>query len=290
VGSLKASKEARILAQSAGRVLSLNAELGKHVGKGQQVATIDNNLQELNILTASNNLAKAEADLARYKQLFDGGAATEQKYLEVQITTKNAQTALDQAKKQFYDSNVKAPFAGILISKDVEEGSYVNIGNLIATIIDISSLKVLVSVPENRIYQIETGQQVSLTADVTPGQTYTGNITYISPKGDESHNYAVEIMLQNNHAVQLKAGTFVTANFRTKTKGIVQVIPRKSLLTGTTDGKVFTINNSLAEFKKVTVVREAGDSVEITGLSTGQTVVTTGQLNLKEGSKVTVIK
>ncbi|MES2388909.1 MAG: efflux RND transporter periplasmic adaptor subunit [Bacteroidota bacterium] len=293
VGNLASVREAKVLSRSQGVILHLNAELGQRVSQGQTIATIDNNLQQFSINTAQTNLSKAEADLTRYKALLDGGAVTEQRYLEVKTARDNALTALEQSRKQFGDATVVSPISGVIFTKDVEQGSFANVGTQIASVIDVNNLKVTVSVPESQIYYLHNNDSATITSTVFPDRAINGKISYIAPRGDASHNFTVEIHIRNNPDMTLRAGTFVSVSFSAKTNGKVAVytIPRSALISGTQAGKLYVFTGGKAVVRQVLVSREVGDMVEVMqGLEPGEQVITTGQLNLSDGVPVKVIK
>ena len=105
-------------------------------------------------------------------------------------------------------------------------------------------------------------------------------------------NFPVEIEITNNANNDLKAGMYGTAVFKSAQQTQkMTVVPRNAFVGSVSSNQVFVVDNGIAKLKKVTAGRILGDKVEIIdGLSDGETVITTGQINLQEGNTVEVIK
>ncbi|MDP4176652.1 MAG: efflux RND transporter periplasmic adaptor subunit, partial [Bacteroidota bacterium] len=199
--------------------------------------------------------------------------------------------AVEQAKKQLEFTNLTAPQSGAIVEKLVQVGSLVGPGSSIARIVDVSQLKIVVSVSEKDVYKIKNGMIVTASSSVYPGVTYTGKVTFVSSKGDQAHNYPVEVSIKNNSSYPLKAGTFASVEFDLASRQNVLLIPRESVINSIKEAKIFTVNsNNEAHLRAVTIGRDFGNYLEvISGLNEGETVVISGQINLVEGSHVVAI-
>jgi hypothetical protein len=111
-------------------------------------------------------------------------------------------------------------------------------------------------------------------------------------KADESLNFPVEIEITNNTNNDLKAGMYGTANFASKQqKQSMMVVPRNAFVGSVSNNEIFVAENGIAKLRKVTAGRILGDKVEvINGLSDGEKVIVTGQINLQDGNTVEIIK
>ena len=292
IGTVAANQVIDIKAEVQGTLLSLNVDLGDEVKKGQVIGRIDNKLQALAVANAEQQLADAKQNLERYKNLFEGGAATQAQYDQYKLGFENAQIAVEQARKQLSNAVVRAPISGQITQKAVEAGAFVNIGTSIVTVVDVSRLKVQLNVAENDVYALKVGDPVQITATVFPGVTYEGKITFISPRGDDAHNYPVEIAFNNQSKYTLKAGTYVNTAFNRKSQVPTLQIPRDALVGSIRDAKVYVVNqNNVAKLKKITVGADNGSYLEVQeGLQEGERVVTTGQINLADSTKVSIIQ
>jgi RND family efflux transporter MFP subunit len=288
-GNLIPFKEADITATTAGKVAKVNFDLGSSVREGATLVQLDNRLKELSLEATQLNIDKLKKDVNRYTTLYAGNAATELQVNDTKYNYENAINQAEQIKKQIQDANVKAPISGQVIKKNIEAGEYVSPGTVLGTVLDVARLKVNVLVNESDVYQLRKGQSVRLSADVFPGKVFTGQISYIAPQGTDEHNYPVEITIAN--ASGLKAGTFVNVDFSQKSNQKALQIPRSALVESIKNPYVYVIEGNVAKQRKISVGRELGDNIEVLGgLSAGEQVVTTGQLNLSNGKPVQITK
>lgn len=290
-GVLSPITELNISAQAQGQITSLNVELGQFKKKGSVLATIDNRLKQLAVQTAMLSATKLKKDLERYENLYKGGSVTEQQLDDARNASENAKLQLEQAQKQLADATIIAPFSGVVTQKLVENGAYINIGNPIASIVDVSKLKIKLNVSESNVYQLKKGDLAVITSDIYPNQSFNGRISFISEKGDDTHNYPVEIEIPNSSSHPLKAGTFVNASVTIPGKAMALFIPREALQGSTQDASVFVAENGKAVLKKITVGNGTDLNLEvISGLNKGDKVVTTGQINLEDGKDIRVVE
>ncbi|GAB3512589.1 multidrug efflux RND transporter periplasmic adaptor MexH [Spirosoma knui] len=288
-GNLIPFKEADIIATTAGKVASVNFNLGSTVRPGATLVQLDNRLKELSLESTQLTIDKLKKDVTRYNTLLAGNATTELQVNETKYNYENALNQADQIRKQIADANVKAPIGGRIVQKDIEPGEYITVGKVLGRVLDVARLKVQVPVNESDVYQLREGQSVKVTADVFPGRTFNGRITYIAPQGSEEHNYPVEITVDNANG--LKAGTFVNVDFSQKSNQKALQIPRAALVESIKNPYVYVINGNVASRRTIKVGRDFGDSIEVLdGLSAGDQVVTTGQLNLSDGKPVQITK
>jgi len=288
-GNLIPFRETSLMATSQGQVLKVNFDLGSNVSQGSTLIQIDNKLNQLALQATQLNIDKLQKDVTRYNTLYAGNATTELQLNQTKFDYENAVNKAEQIRKQIQDATVKSPISGRIVKKEIEVGEFVNAGTVLATILDVSRLKVQVMVNEKDVYQLHEGQKVKVTADVLSGKMYSGQISYIAPRGNEEHSYPVEITVANSG--QLKAGTFVNVDFSQKSKEKSLQIPRISLVESIKNPYVYVVNQNIAQQRKLTIGRELGDNIEVLGgLQPGDQVVTTGQLNLTNGKSVQVSK
>ena len=274
-----------VASQAVGQITDLNVELGQYKAKGSVLATVDNKLKLLAVESAKLNLEKQKRDLARYENLFTGGGVTQQQLDDARLGFNNAEIQLEQAKKQLKDATITAPISGIVTEKLAELGAYTNVASPIARLVDISRLKIKMNVSETTVYKLSVGDQAKVVCDAFPGQTFSGKITFISANGDDSHNYPVEVVINNNG--KLKAGSFVNVTVELPSSGRVLAIPRASLLGSSSDAKVYVFKDGKVNIRSITI--SGGDEQwlhVVSGIQKGEQVVTAGQINLLDGMSV----
>ncbi len=286
-GNLIPYKEADIMAISAGKLVSVDFNLGSRVSQGAVIAKIDVRGLQLNLEAAQLTRSKADKDLKRYKTLLEGEATTEVTLQDAKFSYDNANNQIEQINKQITDNHIKAPISGQVVSKLKEVGEFVNPGTVLGHIVDVSRLKVNVMIGEKDIYTLKPGQNVKVRTDIYPGVTFDAKITFISSKGDATHNYQVELEMQNRNDHPLKGGTFVYADFSRESNDRLMMIPRSALVESLKNPYVYIVENGKVAVRKIRVGREVGNNVEVLeGIAEGDKVITAGQVNIREGSLV----
>jgi RND family efflux transporter MFP subunit len=287
---LEPSKQADISATTGGKITSLRIALGSSVGEGQTIGSVDTRQQQLSVQDAQEALRKAEKDYQLNKELFEGNAGTAQSVKDAQHNVEAARLRVQQASRQVGEASIKSPISGIITVKNGEVGEYASPGMSLATVVDIYNLKAVVFVGEKDVYQLRLGQTANISADVLPGKTLTGKVSFISPVGDENHNYRVELSV-NNRSAELKAGTYIKVAFDLGKDFTTLVIPKLALVEGTKNPYVYIIDGEHVQQRKLILGRESGENIEvISGLKEGDEIVTSGQINLVNGSKIEKIK
>jgi membrane fusion protein, multidrug efflux system len=288
-GSVAPFKEVKALALSAGILRHVRFELGDHVTEGQVLAVMDKRTLQLDLQKAETHAAKLENDLKVYTELWLGKAATQEKVTGISKDYQDAVNQVNQVKKSIDDASIKAPISGIISVKSVEQGMYINGGGEIATVINLSKAKVAVHLTENEVYQVVQGQPVKITTDVYPDKVFSGSVSFISPQADATHNYSVEIMMNNTERSLLRSGTFVYVDFSKSTTEKILAIPREALLESTRNASVYIVSDSVVHQKAIQTGKEVNGNIQVLeGLRAGDVVVTSGQINLKEGSAVRI--
>ncbi len=276
----------------SGRVVSVLVKEGSRVGAGQVLATIKRDAIEVDVTQAQNNLQNAIADNQRYENAFKTGGVTKQQLDNSRLQLKNAQAALRAQGVKVNDTSIRAGISGTINKKMVEPGMVVAPGTGLFEIVNINSLKLSVLVDESQIGKIQLGQEVPIKVNVLPEDSFVGRITFIAPKSDASLNFPVEIEVQNRG--NLKAGMYATATFKTNNGAETQnmlTVPAEAFVNGVSSGQLFVVQNGVAKLIKVTVGKVYGDKVQVlSGLNGGEQVVTSGQINLDNGSKVNIVK
>lgn len=290
-GTLAPFKEAKVLSASSGNVQRLLFNLGDNVSKGQTLAIINTRLLELDLQKSESNVSKLKQDLQTYTELLEGSAATPEKVSDIRQSYNDAMNLSQQLRRQIADATIKAPTSGIVGLKAVEEGMYVSTGAEICDIVNLSSLKVQVYLTEAEVYQVIPGQKIKLTTDVYPDRSFFGKVTFISPQANQAYNYQVEITAANEKNAPLRSGTFVNANFSRKTEDEILMIPREALNASTQNASVYVVQDGKAVLRSIKVGVEHESNIQVTdGLLMGDLVVTSGQINLSDGTLINISK
>lgn len=288
-GNFSANQDLMLKAEAGGRITSILVKEGARVSRGQVLAHIDSEYASLDVQRTEDALHKLRTDQARYQSSYETGGVTKAQLDEIELAVRNTENQLQQAKRRMQDSNVKAPISGIVNKRMIELGAYVSPGADLFEIVDISRLKLDVTANETQVVQIKTGDKVKITSTVFPAEEFTGTVSFIAVKADNSLNYPIEILVDNeSQRVGLKAGMYATAHFQFPKQDPVIMIPRGSFIGSVSSQLVYVMDtDSTAQQREVTPGRIIGERVEIlNGVQEGETIITSGQINLTNGVKV----
>lgn len=288
-GTLAPLRASRVFSASGGQLQRVMFSLGDHVRKGQLLAIVDSRLLALDLQKAETNVAKLERDINNYRELLEGGAATLEKVEGIQQSYNDALNLVHQIRKQITDASIKAPDDGVIASRPVEQDVFIAAGTEVASIVNMSSLKVQVNLTEDEVYKVAKGQKVAITTDVYPERIISGIVTFISPQANEAFNYQVEVTAPNDKSMPLRAGTFVNADFSKKTGRKVLLVSREALVESTSNAAVYVVINGKAILRKISVGKNYGEELEVLGgLENREEVVIAGQVNLKDSALIKV--
>ncbi len=293
-GNFEPVQELKFSAEKSGKITKVLAKEGDYVSVGQTLAIVRSDVVNVNAQNANAIYQNAVADYNRFENAFKTGGVTKQQLDQAKLQMVNAKSQLTQANINVGDTRIKAPISGFINKKHIEVGSIIT--GMPATqlfdIVNVSKLKLKVNVNESQVAGLKVGSTTNVVASVYPDKTFSGKITFIAAKADETLNFPVEIEITNNANKDLKAGMYGTAAFASnQQKQALKIVPRNAFVGSVSSNQIFVIENGTAKLKTVTAGRILGDKVEIlNGLEEGEQIIVTGQINLQDGSKVEVIK
>ncbi len=284
---LDINKSGIITATQPGKLASFNVEIGSHVTKGQLIGKIDSRQREIGIKSSDATIKKLEADLQRTKDLIEGDAAPATAVNDLNYNLETTKIQKENMQQQIADNNIYAPISGIVVQKNANAGEFANPGTPLASIMDVSVLKAIVYVSETNVYDLKLGQPAQVTSSIFPGKLTKGIVKYIAPKGDENHNYRVEVEIPNSG---YKAGTYVNVKFSFKKPAEALQIPKIALVEGVKNPFVYVVNGNSIAVRKLELGEEVGQNVVVkSGLTPGEKVITSGQINLTASSKISIV-
>ncbi len=289
--TLTAWKEVHMVPASPGRIEEISVETGSRVKKGDILVQMD----RTQLQQALVQLKNIETDFKRLDTLQKAGSIAEQKYDQVK-----AQYEIARSNVEFLLNNtqLKAPFSGIISGKYFEEGEmYSGVPNTqagkaaILSIVSIDPLKAIIGVSESYFPLISKGLPAEVRSDIYPDKKFRGKIYRIYPTVDPStHLFQVEIEVANP-GEKLRPGMFVRTNINYGTAESI-LVPSVAVLkqTGTNERYVFINEGNKAVRKTVKTGVILDDKVEITeGLEAGDELITTGQNKLEDKVYINVV-
>jgi len=293
-GNFEPTQELMMTAERSGKVVKVLAKEGDRVTAGQTLAIMRGDIIGVENQTAQAAYQTALTDYKRFESAYQTGGVTKQQLDQAKMMLVNAQSRLKQANISLGDTRIKAPISGIINKKMIEVGTILAAmpPTTMFEIVNVSRLKLNINVDESQVAQLKIGEKVNITTSIYPDKKFVGTITFIAAKADSSLNFPVEIEIINNSNNDLKAGMYGTALFDShQQQKSLMVVPRNAFVGSVESNQVFVVENGKAVLKTVTAGRIIGDKVEIiNGLKNGDQVITTGQINLQNGTTVEIIK
>lgn len=289
-GNFAPAQQMDFASESSGRVVRVLVDEGSRVRRGQTLAIVDAGTLSIDLESAQANLQNAIRDRQRYENAFKTGGVTQQQLDHARLAVENAQASVAQSRIRVGDANARASINGIINKRYIEPGAYVSPGTKMFEIVDVSKLKLAVTVNESQVAQLKLGDAVQVTASVFPDKKFTGHVNFIAAKADASLNFPVEIEVANSRT-QIKAGMYGTAIFDFPGQAPVVIVPRSAFIGSVNSNQVFVLDTgNIARTRKVIAGRIMGDQVEVLqGLNEGDKVIISGQINIVDGSKVVPI-
>jgi len=226
--------------------------------------------------------AQAEATERQYDVARNGASQQYQSLLAARARVTLAQKALA-------DTTVRAPFAGVVGERFVSIGDYVTRGTTVATVMRVDPLRVELTVPEQYVAAVAAGRAVTFEVDAYPGESFAGQVRYVSPSvAADTRALTLEASVPNT-ALRLKPGFFATAQIEQATLIPGLLVPATAVRTVSGTARVFVIAGDRVEERVVMVGQPVGDRVEVTsGVSAGERVVATGVDRIVDGVRVAV--
>jgi len=263
---------------------------GQAVGRGQLIAEMDET-QARNLLSgAEAAMDQANDALKRFKMLHDNGSLPEVQWVEIQSKVAQAKSQYEIAKKNLADCRLTAPVSGIIGKKLVGAGETALPSQAVVTILDISSVKVKVSIPEAEISGITASTPTTIAVEAAQATVSGGKIEKGVQADALTHTYDVRINVQNADR-KLLPGMVASVKFISEGSQSIagKTLPVTSVQKAA-DGSLFVwtvTKDSTAHRSKVSIGATNGNHVAIKdGIEMGQRVVTEGYQKLSEGTKV----
>ncbi|MCF0165014.1 MAG: efflux RND transporter periplasmic adaptor subunit [Bacteroidales bacterium] len=286
VGTVKASKSAKIAAKYSGALEKLNVSKGKYVSKGAVVAEISSQTIKSAYETANATYNYAKDAVDRVSQVKDAGGVTEQKMIELQTEHDKAYASLQGARQAVEECRLKAPFAGVIGDVLVEEGENVSAMQPVVTIFDINSLEIEIPVPEAEISDVKVGDIMQVTVPALGGEMISAKVASRGVVASSiTHSYTCTLSISGK-VDGLLPGMVCSVN--KKDEIAAQIVVPTTAVKADTEGRYLWIaNNGIAEKRHITVAGYCGSGIIVAeGISEGDMVIISGMNKVGSGTKV----
>jgi RND family efflux transporter MFP subunit len=327
-GYVTPRRRATIAAKITGRVNQIVAEEGMRVEAGQVLARLDDADARARLRAAEAersataaalaelrvNLANAERDRRRWEELWKDGAVSEQGVDQARTVAESVKARIALAEEQvraaearirvseqdLENTVIRAPFAGLVVSKDAQRGEMVSPISAgggftrtgIATIVDMSSLEIEVDVNESSLARVRPGQPVQAALDAYPDWKIPGHVRTLIPTADrQKATVKVRVAFDRlDPRILPDMGvkvTFLGPEPQPDQAGARAIVPRTAVREGSGGPVAFVVREGRAERRALKLGPLRGSEQEVTaGLAEGEQVVVKGHEGLQGGERV----
>lgn len=288
-GTIEESSGSVLSFSVAGMISKMHVGVGDRVAKGQLIATLEaSNLQHAyEIALATLNQAQDAYD--RMKKLHDANALPDIKWVEIQNALSQAQNAAAIAKKGLDDANLYAQASGYVSEKIADAGMNVAPGMPVVKVVDIATVKVSISVPENEIASIEGNAAAQITVGAIGGKRFSGKLTEKGVAANQlSRSYDVKFEVSNPER-ELLPGMICDVAMATDTMQSVIAVPSDAvLLDSDNQNFVWLAMGGKAEKRIVETDGMTANTriIIASGLSVGDSIIVSGQQKVSQGTDV----
>lgn len=306
-GLIEAWKKINITPDLGGKIAKIHVEEGDRIKEGQLLAELDTRAVRLQLEQARAALAVAEANytdaqrnMDRMERLRGEKAVSDQQYEKIKLGYEAAEAQVQQARAAVnlasYSLDVslmKAPFSGVVASKNAEVGDVINpmMGGFsptsgVLTLMDFSRVKTEIDVSHQDIIRIKKGQPAQLRVMALPDRVFQGYVSLVNITADPlTKKFKVEVEIDNPDLI-LRPNTFGEVTLEVSTHEDALVIPQKAVLE---NKYVFLARENKAERKEVTLGLQNAELVEVlNGLKEGDLVIVEGNYGLEDGAEIDI--
>jgi membrane fusion protein (multidrug efflux system) len=299
-GTLTGSEEAQVAAGAAGKVIATYVERGSVVRKGFVLARLDSRAataqaaQAAADAEASKLMAQqAKLDCDRTEHMFEKGAISKSDYDKAHTQCESSKWTVSSAEARrtltaeaLRDTEIRAPFSGMVVDRAVSAGEYVQPASRVVTLVDTDSLRVEITVPEADVVSVRKGMEVAFQISGSP-KVYGGKIRYVGPSVRRQSRDAVVEAVFTNSSHELRPGMFVTARLALGEQTL-PAVPAKAVREDGTLKHVFVATAGRLEDRLVQAAEptRSGDVPIVSGVKTGEQVVADLTPDVRDGAKV----
>ena len=286
---LEPRAESQVVSKTSGVALSVLAEEGQHVRAGQVLVRLDSDRARLQAAQSSALMHKLEASYKRSQQLAAQQLISANDIDQLKYDLENARAVNNMANLELSYSSVVAPISGVIASRSIKTGNFVQINTPIFRIVDDSRLEATLNVPERELATLKAGQPVKLQVDALPGRRFAGTVDRVAPVVD-SGSGTFRVICAFAGGGELQPGMFGRIQIDYDQRADALVIPRIALLDDQGDPAVYAIRGGKAVRVPIKTGYTDDEWTEVRGgLKLGEQVVTAGKVALRDGSAVQVI-
>lgn len=287
-GSLIANEMVQIMPEVAGRLVQLNLSEGQVVQKGQLIGKINDAELKAQVKKQQVQLTIAENKVERAQKLLDINGLSVEEYEDALNSLNVLKAEIDYLKTLIDKTEIRAPFSGQLGFKQVSEGAYVTTSTVLTSLQQINPIKIEFSIPEKYASKVKIGNSVTFSVDGF-NQKFEAKVYALEPNVDMNSRSLVLRARADNASQKLKPGAFARIELNLGEDSQAVMIPTQAVIPVLKGQQVYVAQNGEALAKPIVLGFRGDKKVQVLeGLSVGDTVITTGLMSMKPGSKVNI--
>jgi membrane fusion protein (multidrug efflux system) len=290
LGTARANESVTLTANLTDTVRRINFQDGDYVDAGAVLVELTNEEEQAQLEEAQANLADTRRQLTRLEDLGKRGIAAASAVDEARAAAEAAQARLNTVLARLRDRVIRAPFSGLLGFREVSTGTLVTPGTTIATLDDVSEIKLDFTVPETTLGLLRTGGTIYARSAAWGDREFAGVIRTVGSRVDPVTRAATVRAVIPNEDRLLRPGMLLTVRIMGQQRDAL-VAPEKAIVQSGAESFVFTIDGeSRARRQSVTLgLRQFGTVEVVAGLREGDTVITEGIIKIRDGSQVSLV-
>ncbi|RJF90741.1 efflux RND transporter periplasmic adaptor subunit [Sphingomonas cavernae] len=289
IGTAFANEQVTLAAPVTERLVRVNFTDGGFVHAGQVIATLAQGQESAQLADAGGRAREAQQQLARLQQLKQRGFATNAAVDAQSALASSARAQAAEARASMGDRVIRAPFSGWVSLRTISQGAVVTSGTAIATVSDISQIKLDFAVPETLLASIKQGQTINAVAAAWPDRSFSGQVRSIDPVINPATRAVTVRAVLPNADLSLKPGMLMTVAVESAAR-TSPAIPELALV-GEGDRSFVYVLGAGDKVKRTPVrtgARQNGMVEVVEGLQPGTRVVTEGVVKLADGMQVSL--
>ena len=288
--NLVAENQVKILSEVEGRVDRLLVEEGDFVKKGQLLASLARDDEEILLKKAELREANARMAFERGEDLFARELVSREEFDKFTMDHKIAQEEAAEARWNLEKTTIRSPFSGQISQRMLQVGQHIRPGDELFQVTDSDPLIARIFLPERDVLGLEEGREVLIVLNADDTVRFAGRVRQISPIVDVATGTIKVTVEASQPPAGIRPGSFVGVHIVRETHPEALVVPREAVLRELQRAHVFVTDGEVAEKREVTLGLAEDEVVEaLTGLRPGEQVIVAGQGGLKDGSAVKIL-
>ncbi len=290
--TLEAEETAVVVSKNTGVILEVLVEEGDTVTQGQVVARLEADRFQLEAERTKAILERMENALDRAEELYDRKLMSSDEYDGSRFDAESQRAIHKLAALDLFHTEIRAPIDGVISERMIKVGNLVTQHQSVFRIDDFDPLLAILHVPEHELNTLQRNHQVRISVDAFPGEIFDGFVLRISPVIDPATGTFKVTAQINDDTNRLKPGLFGRVRVVYDTRSNVPLVSRDAILSedGAHTAYVVAADQSVTRRDIQIGYEEHGMLEVLSGLESGDTVVTAGKASLRDGAIVDVIE